>query len=50
MTRVRHADKFFPFKELRHFPMHMPEITEYTGTDNRAEILYRPLRIPVKPV
>ena len=51
MTCVRHADeKFFPFKELRHFPTHIPEITEYTGTDNRAGILYRPLRIPVKPV
>ena len=50
-TCVRHVDekKFFPFRELRHFPMCFPEITEYR-TVNRTDIPYRPLSTPVKPV
>ena len=30
-------------RELRHFPVYFPEITEDTGTDNRIGLPYRPL-------
>ena len=47
---VHHFDGFFPFRELRHFCMCFPEISEYTDTENRTSISYHPLGIPVKLV
>ena len=37
--------EFFSSKKLRHFSMCLPEITEYTGTDNCTGIPYSPLSI-----
>ena len=49
---VLHVDekKFFPFRELQHFPLCFPERTKYTGRENHVNIPYCPLSVPPKPI